>query len=91
MAERGRWAERVDALLLVIGVAAALAGVYEGVRHGRSLLGMLRGTWIYSSGVLFVAAAVVAVVIVLRWRASREEAELLRKYPPRTTRGDSTK
>jgi hypothetical protein len=82
-AEGGRWLMRVDAVLWATGVLLALAGVLDGLRCGRSLMGMLRSSWLYSSGFLFVVAAVVLVVIVLRWRASRQEADLRRKYPSR--------
>ena len=88
MGERKSWLGKADALLFAIGALLVLGAVYEGLRHGRSLLGMLASSWIFSSGLLFVVAPLVIIVVILRWRASREEAELLRKYPPRKTRED---
>jgi hypothetical protein len=80
--ERGRWLWRFDAFLWLLGGLLALAGVVDGSRSGRSLPSMLRSTWVYSSGLLLALAAVVAIVIVLRWRASRAMVDLSRKYPP---------
>ena len=78
------WLSRIDALLFVAGLVLAVAGVTDGLRAGRSLASMLQSTWFYSSGLLFALGGLVLIVILFRWRASREEADLLRKYPPRT-------
>ena len=74
---------RIDGVIWLLGALLALVGVIDGFRSGRSIMGMLRSTWAYSSGLLFVLGGVVLLVILLRSRASREEADLLRKYPPR--------
>jgi protein-S-isoprenylcysteine O-methyltransferase Ste14 len=74
---------KVDGSIWLLGALLALVGVVDGLRSGRSVTAMLRSTWIYSSGLLFILGAIVLFVIVFRSRASREEADLLRKYPPR--------
>jgi hypothetical protein len=68
---RGRWLERIDALLWFGGAALALAAVIDGLRSGRSLSSLLPGTCLYSAGSLLVLAALVLVIIVLRSRGSR--------------------
>jgi protein-S-isoprenylcysteine O-methyltransferase Ste14 len=73
---------KIDGVLWLLGVLLAAVGVVDGLRSGRSVMQMLRSTWFYSSGLLLVLGGVLLLVIVLRWRASREEADLLRKYPP---------
>ncbi len=73
---------KIDGVLGLLGVLLAAVGVVDGLRSGRSVMQMLRSTWFYSSGLLFILGGVLLLVIVLRWRASREEADLLRKYPP---------
>ncbi len=73
---------KIDGVLGLLGVLFAAVGVVDGLRSGRSVMQMLRSTWFYSSGLLFILGGVLLLVIVLRWRASREEADLLRKYPP---------
>jgi protein-S-isoprenylcysteine O-methyltransferase Ste14 len=73
---------KIDGVLWLLGVLLAAAGVVDGLRSGRSVMQMLRSTWFYSSGLLVILGGVLLLVIVLRWRASREEADLLRKYPP---------
>jgi hypothetical protein len=77
------WLWKIDGAIWLVGALLAAVGVVDGVRSGRSLVGMLRSTWIYSSGLVFILGGVVLLVVVVRWRASREEAELSRKYPPR--------
>jgi hypothetical protein len=71
----------VDAVLWLLGALLAAVAVVDAWRSGRPLVGMLQGTWAYSSGLLFVFAGVALVVIASRRRASREEADLLRRYP----------
>jgi len=73
---------KIDGVLWLLGVLLAAVGVVDGLRCGRSVMQMLRSTWFYSSGLLLILGGVLLLVIVLRWRASREEADLLRKYPP---------
>jgi hypothetical protein len=77
------WLWKIDGFIWLVGALLAAVGVVDGLRAGRSLMGMLRSTWIYSSGLVFILGGLLLLVIVLRWRASREEADLLRKYPPR--------
>jgi hypothetical protein len=79
-----KWLERVDAVLWLAGALLAIGGVVDGLHTGRSLKGMLRSTWGYSSGGFFILGGVVLIAIVFRWRASRAEADLFRKYPRRT-------
>lgn len=76
-----RWLGKVDAVLWLLGALLAVAGLVEGLRSGRSLGEMLGSAWAYSSGLLFVLAGIALVVILFRWRASRAEADLRRKYP----------
>ena len=78
------WLWKIDGFIWLLGALLAAVGVVDGLRSGRSIMGMLRSTWIYSSGLVFILGGVLLLVIVLRWRAYREEADLLRKYPPRT-------
>jgi protein-S-isoprenylcysteine O-methyltransferase Ste14 len=80
--ERGSWIDKVDTLIWVAGALLVLAAVLDGTAPGRTLISMLRGSWVFSS-LLCVGAAIVLIAIVSRWRASREEADLRRKYPPR--------
>ena len=82
--ERGRVVWKIDAGLWVGGLGVVLAGIIDGLRCGRPAMEMLQGAWAYSAGVLFLMAALGAVVLVFRWHASRQEANLFRKYPRRT-------
>jgi len=77
------WLWKIDGAIWLLGALLAGVGVVDGLRSGRPIMDMLGSTWIYSSGLLFILGAILLLVIVLRWRASREEADLLRKYPPR--------
>jgi hypothetical protein len=81
MATREAWLWRVDAFLWTLGMLLLLGGVIDGFRSRRLLADVLRSNLIYSSGLLLVIAVVVLVVIVFRWRASRKEADLLRRNP----------
>jgi hypothetical protein len=72
---------KIDGVIWLLGVLLAAVGVVDGLRSGRPVIEVLRSTWIYSSGLLFILGGVLLIVIVLRWRAFREEADLLRKYP----------
>ena len=82
--ERGRWIWRLDAVLWTLGAILMLVAIGQGLRSGHALAEMLQSVWGYSAGGVFVIAALCALVLFFRWRASRDEAELLRKYPPRT-------
>jgi hypothetical protein len=73
---------KIDGFIWLLGALLAAVGVVDGLRSGRSVMDMLRSTWIYSSGLVFVLGGVLLLIVVLRWPASREEADLLRKYPP---------
>jgi hypothetical protein len=77
---RGKWLQRIDAAFWAVGVLLAITGVYDGLRSGRSLTSMMRGTWAFASGIAFVVASLAMLMIFARWRAAREEADLLRKY-----------
>lgn len=77
------WLRKIDGFIWLLGALLAAVGVVDGLRSGRSLMDMLRSTWIYSSGLVFMLGGILLLVIVLRWRATREEADLLRKYPRR--------
>jgi hypothetical protein len=79
-----KWLWRIDALLWTLGALLAVAAVVDGLRSGRSWTGMLQSSWSYSSGLLFILGGVVLIAAVARWRGSRDEADLVRKYPPRT-------
>jgi protein-S-isoprenylcysteine O-methyltransferase Ste14 len=78
------WLSKLDGVIWLLGALLAGVGVVDGLRSGRPAMDMLRSAWIYTSGVLFILGAILLLVVVLRWRASREEADLLRKYPRRT-------
>ena len=82
--ERGRLVWKIDVALWVCGLGVVLAGIVDGLRCGRSPMKMLQGAWAYSASVVFLVAALGAVVLVSRWLASRQNADLLRKYPRRS-------
>jgi hypothetical protein len=75
---------RIDGLIWLLGALLAVVGLVDGLRCGRPVMDILRSTWIYSSGLLCVLGGVLLLIVVLRGRVSREEANLLRKYPPHT-------
>jgi hypothetical protein len=76
------WLWKIDGFIWLLGAMLAAVGLVDGLRCSRSVMDILRSTWIYSSGLLFVLGGVLLLIVVLRGRASREEADLLRKYPP---------
>ncbi len=76
-----RWLGKVDAVLWLLGAVLAVVGMVGELRSGRSFREMVGSTWIYSSGLLFVLAGIVLTVILFRWRAARDEANLRRNYP----------
>jgi hypothetical protein len=78
------WLRKIDGFIWLSGALLAAVGVVDGLRSGRSFMDILRSAWMYSSGLLFILGGVLLLVIVLRWRAAREEADLQRKYPPQT-------
>ena len=77
------WLWKIDGFIWLLGAMLAAVGLVDGLRCGRSVMDILRSTWIYSAGLLFVLGGVLLLIVVLRRRASRGEADLLRKYPPR--------
>ncbi len=81
-----RWLGKMDALLWMVGALLAVAGVVDGLRTGRTFGEILGSAWTRCSGLLFVLAAVVLGVVLFRWRAAREEADLLRKHPNASNR-----
>ena len=76
------WLWKIDGFIWLFGAILAAVGLVDGLRCGRSAMDIVRSTWIYSSGLLCVVGGVLLLIVVLRGCASREEADLLRKYPP---------
>jgi hypothetical protein len=74
---------RIDAGLWLAGAVGLIVAIIHGLRSGQAMGAILRGAWACSATVVVVLAMIAAIVLVVRWRSAREEADFLRKYPPR--------